>query len=169
MVAIPAQPLADVEQATADTNVQAILLAIAYYESGWSAGAIGDYTVDCQNFYGAAQAPAGSWPTSFGYLQMHNNAGGCPSGLGNGYTEAQLLDGVFNLQLGAQHVSAALAAGNTVYEAMAPWSTRDADYQLYQQIVAGGWPPGSGGGSGGLDAATVVWILAALLALDEVL
>ena len=184
-LSVPSNTLSDVGAATSDSNVQAALVAIAYYESGWNAGAIGDYTLDCQTFYTAATAPAGAWPTSFGYLQMHNGGDGgqCAAGLGAGYSSTQLLDGQFNMSLGAGYISNRLANGASMYDAMSPWSTRDEAYALYQQIVAqggigGGGGSTSGGGStggggassaGATDWQTLLWIVAGVLFLDEVL
>jgi hypothetical protein len=154
-IAVDSAIVSDVCQVTPDQAIQYALIAIAYYESGWDPNAEGDWTIDCANFYPASSAPLGAWPTSFGYLQLHSSNGGCPPGLGNGYSISQLLTPTFNLQVGASYLSNGLALGSSLDSlCSAAWTTwrNGSASALYSQFVTQGITPtcsGGGGGGGG--------------------
>lgn len=112
-VRIPASAVSDAN--TADAGLALVLLALAGPESGWNPGAVGD------------------GGCSLGYLQL-NRCGG----LGAGYSETELLDGVTNFGLGAAYIRERLATGASLYDALEPWSARPAAWALYQRITAEG-------------------------------
>lgn len=131
-VSVPNQVLADLQSGGVEQSLWPALVALARYESNWTAGAKGDYTLDYKTYYHASVAPPGSWPTSFGYLQMNIN------GLGSGHAPSNLLNGPYNLRLGAQYIRNRLAAGASMWDAMQPWSVRPTAYPFYEQILREG-------------------------------
>lgn len=125
-VSIPIRAVQDARQA--DSELWRILLAIAGPESGWRSQAKGD----CKLNWGGAIIPCaveGSFPTSFGYTQLHIDGG-----LGAGYAPEVLLDGVTNFRLAARHIRGELSAGKSLYDALWPWSARPEIWALYQRI-----------------------------------
>lgn len=113
MVQIPAQAIRDAQ--AADAELWPVLLAIAGPESSWNPGAIGD------------------GGTSFGYLQFHQEGG-----LGDGHAIADLLNGPYNMQAGAQYIRGRLASGASLWDALQPWSTRPAAMDLLARIQSEG-------------------------------
>lgn len=77
-------------------------LAVAVPESGGNPAAIGDNG------------------TSYGLTQLHQGGG-----LGDGYAVADLLDPVKNLSIAMANIQTSLNAGQTLYDALRPWSTRE--------------------------------------------
>ena len=129
-VQIPAQAIADARAGAGE--LWQLVLAIAQPESSWRVDAEGDFKL----FRGGPIVPKGTpgaFPTSFGYTQMYTDGG-----LGNGYSAAELKDGPTNFRLAANAIRATLNGGGSVYDALQPWSTRDAAYALYQRIQAEG-------------------------------
>lgn len=104
---IPTAAIAWAHQAQRQTGASdlaaALALALAGPESGYNPRAIGD---------GGA---------SFGLMQFYTRGG-----LGDGHDPADLLDPVYNFRLGMSYIQARLNAGATPWEALQPWSTRDA-------------------------------------------
>lgn len=155
-VAIPALAVRDAQEGAARAGypgVWQILLALAGPESGYNPRPPG-YNDD---------------GSSFGYLQLH--VGGLSAlfpgaGMGDGHATAELLDGPSNMAIGAAHVGAQLAAGRSVAEALAPWSTRPAALALLERIqtegiATEGGDQGAGGGDvPGGGASTVLVPLA---------
>ncbi|MGE5619049.1 MAG: transglycosylase SLT domain-containing protein [Sphingomonadaceae bacterium] len=111
-MAIPAMAIAWAREAQAQTGASdlaaALALAIAGPESGYNPSAVGDNG------------------SSFGLTQLHNNNLGDGGGLGNGYPESVLLHPAQNLAIAMRYIQSRLDAGATPYEAISPWSTRDA-------------------------------------------
>jgi hypothetical protein len=141
-VQIPAQAIADSQAAG---ELWQVVLAIAGPESSWRADAIGD---------------AGC---SIGYLQF-NMCGG----LGTGIAKETLLHGPTNMRLGAEYIRGRLARGDSLWDAMQPWSARPAAYELYQQILSEGIEGVSTPGGSVLQASgnnTVIVLLAAAAAI----
>ena len=91
------------QQTGASDLAAALALAIAGPESGYNPNAVGD------------------GGTSFGLLQFHQGGG-----LGDAYSASDLMDPVFNLAAGMRYIQSRLDAGASPYEAISPWSTRDA-------------------------------------------
>jgi hypothetical protein len=117
-LAVPGQAIGDARRGASEAGypeLWPLLVALAYYESIGNPGAIGD---------------AGC---SFGYLQF-NTCGG----LGQGEAIGDLLDGVYNMRLGARIIGDRLRAGWDVWSAVRDWTTRPQAIPLYQQIVAEG-------------------------------
>jgi hypothetical protein len=117
-LAMPGQAIGDAQRGAAAAGypeLWPLLVALAYYESTGNPGAIGD---------------AGC---SFGYLQF-NTCGG----LGQGQAIGDLLDGVYNMRLGARIIGDRLRAGWDVWSAVRDWTTRAHAIPLYQQLVAEG-------------------------------
>lgn len=112
-VQVPYQALQDAQ--SADGELWPVLLALAWPESRYNPGAIGDN--GC----------------SKGYLQF-NQCGG----LGAGHSDAELLDGPSNMRLGAQVIRGKLASGMSLWDALQPWSTRPTAWALLQQMQAEG-------------------------------
>jgi len=135
-IQIPAAIWTAANQAAPDLAL--FLSAIALNES--PTGSPGDWTfsADGSGPYWPAGTP-GTHPTSFGYLQLHT-----PGGLGDGYSIAQLNDPVTNFAIGAAYVR---AHGGATYAALGAWTTAQADWATYQQLLAQGTPsqPGSPG------------------------
>ncbi len=153
---IPASAIADARAAQAQTGASdtaaALALSVAGPESGYNPSAIGDNG------------------TSFGFTQLHQGGG-----LGDGYTQDQLLDPVKNLAIAMGDIQASLNNGATPYEAIGPWSTRDTAIGNFDEALAalGAAPAatagaGVGGGAGLLSggvlalaagAAAVIWLV----------
>jgi hypothetical protein len=129
-VQIPAQAIADARAGAG--NLWQLVLAIAQPESGWRADAEGDYKLVRGGQIVPSWTPGAS-PMSFGYTQMYTDGG-----LGDGYSPAQLKDGPTNFRLAANAIRSTLNGGGSIYDALQPWSTRDAAYALYQRIQAEG-------------------------------
>lgn len=128
-VQIPAQAIADAQSAG---ELKDIVLAIAGPESSWNADAKGDYKL----YRGGPIVPKGTpgaQPYSFGYLQFYTDGG-----LGDGHSTANLLNGVYNMRLGASYIRSRLAGGASLYQALSPWSSRENAWALYQRIRAEG-------------------------------
>jgi hypothetical protein len=127
-------------QARAGASETAFLLALSVTgpESGFDPHAVGD------------------GGTSFGLTQLHWG------GLGTGFDAATLLDPVANLSIAMRALDARLRAnGGDAYDALQPWSTREAAWPIYQALAAAGVgavPPAPGGG-----AATVGLVVPALV------
>ncbi len=166
-VQIPPQAIADAKAGAGD--LWQIVLAIAGPESGWDSQAKGDYKLAWGGPLVDRNTP-GAFPTSFGYTQFHVDGG-----LGTGIPVDRLLNGVENFRLAAEHIRADMALGKSLAEALWPWSTRDAAWELYQRIlsegIAGvdggsppsGTPPAPGTSPTGTDAATVAAVALLLL------
>lgn len=137
-VDIPSHAIADSQAAG---ELWDVVLAIAGPESGWNPRARGDWTIDGVRWFTEAQAPAGAWPTSFGYLQMHT-----PGGLGDGHSIDELLDGPTNFRLGAEYIRYRLGMGSSLWDAMSPWSARPAAWALLERIRSEGITGVSGPG-----------------------
>ena len=123
-IRVPAQAYADAF--AADPDLAPVLLAIAANESSYNPAAVGD------------------GGTSYGYLQFHQGGG-----LGDGHDPAELLNGAANMRLGAAYLRMRLNAGATMWAALQPWSTRTADYALWQRMQTEGVAP-----DGDVSAAT---------------
>mgnify|MGYP001584767810 CR=1 FL=1 len=124
----------------------------------------------CKLAWGGSIVPCwveGSFPTSFGYTQFHVDGG-----LGTGIASEVLLDGVTNFRLAAQHIRGDLAAGNSLYDALWPWTARPQIWVLYQRILVEGIEGVSNGGGNGRNgggkipvSSTLVVPILALLAI----
>jgi hypothetical protein len=133
-------------QAASGASETALELALAVTgpESGFDPAAVGD------------------GGTSFGLTQLHWG------GLGTGYDAATLLDPVRNLAIAMAAIDARLAAsGGDAYDALQPWSTREAAWPVYRALAASGVGAGGGGGGGGGGGAAtaVVALVVAAVAL----
>ena len=130
MVNVPLQVIADAR--AADVSLWPILVAIAKYESAYEPSAKGDYKTERGGVI-VPRTTAGAFPTSFGYLQIHTDGG-----LGDGLSESRLLNGPYNMAVGAGQIRYELSQGKTLYQAIRFWSTRDAAWALYRQMVREG-------------------------------
>lgn len=131
---VPVNIIQWAQAASGNSDVQAALIVVSYYESSWNPNAIGDNG------------------TSFGLMQMHQGGG-----LGDGYTQEQLLDGPTNFRLAAQYIEGRLSQGANLYDALQPWTTRDLAWPKIQEIR------GSGAGFKVLPllivAGIILWVL----------
>jgi hypothetical protein len=130
-------------QAASGASETALELALAVTgpESGFDPAAVGD------------------GGTSFGLTQLHWG------GLGTGYDAATLLDPVRNLAIAMAAIDARLAAsGGDAYDALQPWSTREAAWPVYRALAASGVGAGAaaGGGVAGGSTAVVALMVAAV-------
>lgn len=166
---IPSQSIVDTRAAQQRTGASdlaaALALALAGPESSYRADARGDYML------GGQIVPAGTpgaIPTSFGYTQLHTDAGGDGGGLGNGYSVEQLLDPVTNFSIAMTEIQRRLDAGADAYGALAPWSTRDQAMGLLPEAAAalGGNIPRGIAAEGGSLAAFAALAIAAIVLLN---
>ena len=121
-VAVPAFAYADAM--AADPDLAPALLSISRYESTYGTQPYGDYGLG-----GARPDEA----TSFGPMQLFTRGG-----LGDGHPIEELLDGPSNYRFGATEIRRRLANGQSLYEAMQPWSVRPQAYALYERMMAEG-------------------------------
>ncbi len=125
----------------ASATLWPVLLAIAKFESVWDPAALGDYKLVRGGPIVERTTP-GSFPCSFGYLQFYTDGG-----LGDGHPVDKLLDGAYNMRLGATSIQDQLDLGRTLYQALRPWSTRDAAINYLPSLVValeGSAPDGAG-------------------------
>ena len=177
---IPPSAVLDARTAQAQTGASdtaaALALAVAGPESGWNPSDPGDYMLNGRI---VPRGTPGAIPTSWGYTQLHTAGGGDGGGLGNGYTEGELTDGVTNFAIAMRNIQAALDNGAAPYDAIQPWSTRDtaianlsaAEAALGAPIsgdITAGWSAG-GSGSAMSTTAKVVLAAGALVLLDIIL
>ncbi len=164
---IPQQAVIDATAAQAQTGVSdlaaALALAVAGPETGYSYNPSepGDYMLGGQI---VLKETPGAIPTSWGYTQLHTNAGGDGGGVGNGHSVAELTNGVSNLAIAMAEIQRRLNAGDDAYGALEPWSTRDqAIAQLPEAQAALGSDISRGIPGSGVDGAAIA--LAGILGL----
>jgi Transglycosylase SLT domain len=109
------------QQVGASDLAAALALAVAWPESGYNPNAEGDWMVGGRI---VARGTPGAIPTSFGYTQLHTNAGGSGGGLGNGHSDAELKDPVTNFAIAERAIQARLDGGADELGAIGAWSTR---------------------------------------------
>lgn len=170
-MSIPQQAVIDARAAQAQAGVSdlaaALALAVAGPETGYSYDPAipGDYMADGQL---VDRDTPGAVPTSFGYTQLHTNAGGDGGGVGNGHSTSELTDGVANFRIAMAEIQRRLNEGADPLGALAPWSTRSTAVAGLSEAQAalGSIPRGMSEGGIGTVGVLVLVGIAALVLLD---